>query len=179
MGDVVRRRPPRRSPLVAMLAAVPAAAADRPRIASLNVCTDQLLLALADPAQIVGLSPYSRDAVRSGIATDARHYPRLSGTAEDVLVLKPDLVVAGMFTRRSTRELLKDKGVRVIEFDVVGSLDEAKAQMGRMGDVAGHPERAAAQIARLDSARRARAGSRLAHALPCPSAVATRMGGRR
>ena len=36
-------------------------AAEQPRIASINVCTDQLLLTLADPEQILGLSPYSRD----------------------------------------------------------------------------------------------------------------------
>ena len=33
-----------------------------PRIVSMNICTDQLLLALADPAQIIGLSRFSRDA---------------------------------------------------------------------------------------------------------------------
>ena len=83
-----------------------AALAEAPRIASINVCTDQLLLALADPQQILGLSPYSRDAVRSWAAKDAAKYPRLSGEAEDILVLKPDLVVAGRVTRRATRELL-------------------------------------------------------------------------
>src|SRR5215204_1442483 len=45
-------------------AASPAASRDRnhrPRVASINLCTDQLLLSLADPDQIVGLSPYIRD----------------------------------------------------------------------------------------------------------------------
>jgi iron complex transport system substrate-binding protein len=32
--------------------AAPAQAADLPRIASINLCTDQLLMKLADPAQI-------------------------------------------------------------------------------------------------------------------------------
>jgi iron complex transport system substrate-binding protein len=146
--------------IAALLAGLPAAAAERPRIASINVCTDQLLLAVADPAQIVGLSPYSRDAVRSWAAPDARHYPRLSGEAEDVLILKPDFVVAGRFTRRATRELLKDKGLRVVEFDAARSLDDARTHMRRMGDLTGHPERATAQIARLDAAvERARAAA--------------------
>jgi iron complex transport system substrate-binding protein len=34
-----------------------ARAADLPRIASINICTDQLLMILADPPQILGLSP--------------------------------------------------------------------------------------------------------------------------
>ena len=52
----------------------PASAADRPRVASINVCTDQLLLALADPEQILGLSPYSRDAARSWAAAQAARF---------------------------------------------------------------------------------------------------------
>jgi iron complex transport system substrate-binding protein len=126
-------------------------AAELPRIASINLCTDQLLIALADPQQIVGLSPYARDPVRSWNSTAAGRYPRLSGEAEEVLVLQPDLVVAGRYTKRATRELLKEKGVRVVEFDPARSLDDAKAQLRRMGELTGHPERAAAEIDRLDA----------------------------
>jgi iron complex transport system substrate-binding protein len=140
---------------VAMVAAAPSAASaqqPQPRIASINVCTDQLVLALADPQQIAGLSPYSRDAVRSWSATRAAQFPKLSGEAEDVLILKPDVVVAGRFTKRATRELLKDKGLRVIEFDAARSLDDVRSQIRRMGDIVGHPERAAVEIAKLDAA---------------------------
>ena len=127
-------------------------AADLPRIASINLCTDQLLMTLADPAQILGLSPYARDAARSWDAAKAGQFPRLSGEAEDVLVLKPDIVVAGRFTKRATRELLKEKGLRVVEFDVVRSLEDVKKQIRLMGDLVRHPDRAALEIQRLDIA---------------------------
>lgn len=141
-------------------AAAPAAAAEKPRAASINVCTDQLLLVLADPDQIVGLSPYARDTARSWAAGRARAFPRLSGEAEDVLVLKPALVLAGRFTKRATRELLKDKGLRVVEFDAARSLDDAKAQIRRAGQLLEQPARAAAEVARLDAAvARARAAA--------------------
>jgi len=130
----------------------PALAAGLPRIASMNVCTDQLLLSLADPGQILGLGRFSRDAWQSFAAVDARRYPTLSGGAEDVLVLKPDVVVASLFDKRSTRELLKEKGLRLAEFAVPRNLDEVKAQIREMGDIAGHGDRAAAEIARLDAA---------------------------
>src|ERR1700716_116531 len=74
----------------------PALAAGRPRVASMNLCTDQLLIPLADPEQILGLSRFSHDAWQSFAADDARRYPILSGSAEDVLVLKPDIVVASV-----------------------------------------------------------------------------------
>jgi len=129
-----------------------APAADLPRIASMNVCTDQMLITLADPVQIVGLSRFSRDAGQSFAADDARRFPILSGGAEDVLVMRPDIVVAGLFDKRSTREFLKTKGLHLVEFSVPRNLDEVKAQIREMGDIAGHPDRAKAQIARLDAA---------------------------
>jgi iron complex transport system substrate-binding protein len=129
-----------------------ALASGLPRIASMNLCTDQLLISLADPAQIVGLSRYSRDALQSFAANDARRYPTLSGGAEDVLVLKPDVVVASLFDKRSTRELLKENGLHLAEFSVPRNLDEVKAQIARMGEITGHPDRAAAEIARLEDA---------------------------
>ena len=129
-----------------------ALAAALPRIASMNVCTDQLLLPLADPEQILGLSPFSRDAWQSWAADDARKYPRLSGGAEDVLVLKPDVVIASLFDKRSTRELLKAHGLRVTEFSVPRNADEVKAQIRKMGEIAGHSDRATAEIVRIDGA---------------------------
>src|SRR6201999_378458 len=53
-----------------------AQAAELPRIASINVCTDQLLMALADPAQILGLSPYARDPALSWDAAKAGRFPK-------------------------------------------------------------------------------------------------------
>src|SRR3977135_3040422 len=130
----------------------PALAAGLPRIASMNVCTDQLLIPLADPAQILGLSRFSRDAWQSFAADAARRFPILSGGAEDVLVLRPDIVVASQFDKRSTRELLKENGLHLVELAVPQHLDEAKVQIREMGEIVGHPDRATLEIARLDAA---------------------------
>jgi len=127
-------------------------AANPPRLVSMNVCTDQLVLALADPEQILGLSKFSRDGWQGPSAADITRYPLLSGGAEDILVIKPDLVVASAFDKRATRELLKGKGLRLAELSVPRTLDEARQQIREVGDLLGHPERAAAEIARLDAA---------------------------
>ena len=128
-----------------------ASAASLPRLVSMNVCTDQLVLTLADPEQILGLSRFSRDGWQSK-AGDLSRYPVLSGGAEDVLLIRPDIVVASAFDKRSTRELLKTKGLRLAELTVPRTLDEARQQIREAGDIVGHPERAAAEIARLDAA---------------------------
>src|SRR5260370_7891636 len=118
----------------------------------MNVCTDELVIPLADPDQIAGLSRFSRDAWQSFAADAAERYPPLSGGAEDILVLKPDIVVASLFDKRSTRELLKEHGLRLAEFAVPRNLEEAKAQIRRMGEIVQHEDRPAAEIARLDAA---------------------------
>ena len=146
-----------------------------PRIVSMNICTDQMLLALADPAQILGLSRFSRDA-RQGWVEGAQKFPILSGGAEDILVLKPDVVTASQFDKRSTRELLKANGVNLVELPVPRNLGEVRDQIREMGKIAGHPERAAAEIARLDAAiadaRRVARGTAFSRA----AAVAPRLG---
>jgi iron complex transport system substrate-binding protein len=118
----------------------------------MNVCMDQLLISLADPQQILGLSRYARQRSESFSENEADRFRILSGGAEDILELKPDVVVASRFDKRSTRELLKANRVPLAEFAVPRNLDEAKAQIREMGDLVGHPERAEAQIARLDEA---------------------------
>jgi iron complex transport system substrate-binding protein len=109
-------------------------------------------LPLADPEQILGLSRYSRDTWQSWAAKDAGRYRILSGGAEDVLMLRPDIVVASQFDKRSTRELLKENGLHLAEFAVPRNLEEAEAQIRQMGDISGHPDRATAEIATLDAA---------------------------
>jgi iron complex transport system substrate-binding protein len=144
--------------VISALSCSASAATGLPRIVSMNVCSDQLLLSLADPDQIIGLSRYAGDAWQSWAAGDARRYPILSGGAEDVLVAKPDVVVASLFDKRSTRELLKANGLHLVEFTVPRTLIEVKDQIREMGEVVQHPDRAAAEIARLDAAiARARA----------------------
>ena len=153
----------------AWLMSCAASSAAGPRIVSMNVCSDQLVLSLADPDQILGLSRFSRDAWQSWAADKARNYPRLSGEAEDVLVLKPDIVVVSLFDKRATRELLKANGLHLVEFTVPRTLDEVKAQIRAMGEVVQHPDRAEAEIARLDAAivrARAAASGRHYRVLP-------------
>jgi len=137
--------------LVAAVLAAGAQAAPL-RIASINMCADQLLQTLADPEQIVGLGPYSRDKSLSWLAEDAAKYRRLSGEAEDLIALQPDLVLAGKYGKKATRDLLAAKKIKVLEFDVPRSIDDVKAQVRRVGEIVGHPERAEALIEKIDAA---------------------------
>src|SRR5947208_13669905 len=77
--------------LLAMLCTAPAMADAPRRVVSFNQCGDQLVLALADPQQIAGLSPYAADPSLSAAAEKAKRYPRLDWQAESTIALGPDL----------------------------------------------------------------------------------------
>jgi iron complex transport system substrate-binding protein len=123
------------------------------RIVSFNLCADQLVLALADPGQIVGLSPYAADPTLSVVADKARAFPRLDWQAESTLALAPDLVLVGPNDRSATRRMLAKQGVRVVEVDLVSDLDAARRQIEELAGLVGHPERAAGLAGAFDAAR--------------------------
>lgn len=132
--------------------ATQAQAAPPRRIASHNLCTDQLLLDLALPGQIAGLSPYAAQAQRSYFAEKARPFPILSGTAEDIVALRPDLVVTGRFSKREARAFLKARAMPMEEFDTVLSIEDARRQIARFGAITGNTAKAADRLAEIDAA---------------------------
>jgi iron complex transport system substrate-binding protein len=131
------------------------AAADAPRrVASFNVCADQLVVALADPSQIIGLSPYARDPAISVIADKARDHPWLPLQAEAMVPLKPDLILVGTWDRPLTQRMLRSLGFRVAGVDVVNDVAAGFAQIRDIAKLLGHAERGEALIADVEAARR-------------------------
>lgn len=120
---------------------------------SFNLCADQLVVALADPSQIAGLSPYATDPSLSVVAEAARAYRRLDWQAEATIVLQPDLVFVGPNDRSLTRRLLVAQGLRVEQTGFVTDLDSARKQIREMAALLGHPERGEKLVASLEQAR--------------------------
>jgi iron complex transport system substrate-binding protein len=143
-------------PTIAVIAAFPAAFAEigaPSRIASINLCADNLLMALADPDQIAALSPYAVDPTLSFFADRAAGLRHDAAEAETVVALKPDLVLAGRFTKLATRDMLASLGYRVVPLDAVRSVDQSIAQIREIAALVGHPERGEALIGEIEAAR--------------------------
>ncbi len=138
--------------MLAMAAAQPAWAQAPRRVVSINLCTDQLVLALAEREQIAGLGRFSRHAEMSFLAARAAGFPTLRGSAEEVMRLKPDLVLAGAFSGRATRAMLSAHGVRVETFAPPRSLPEATAEIERMAGLLRQPARGSALVAEITAA---------------------------
>jgi iron complex transport system substrate-binding protein len=122
------------------------------RIVSMNLCTDQLLMRLVEPERILSLSHLSHEAG----ATPPELLPILKrakvnrGLAEQVLVMKPDLVLAGTFSTLHTTALLRRVGVRVETFDLELSFDDMRANIRKLGAAVGETERSERMIAEFD-----------------------------
>jgi iron complex transport system substrate-binding protein len=121
-------------------------------VVSINLCTDQLAMVLADAPQLVALSHLSRIEGLSFLAGRAKAFPVVRGVAEEVLKLAPDVVLAGAYSSAPTRALLAAHGIKVETFAPVTSIAEARAEILRAADLLGHPERGAQLVAEIDSA---------------------------
>lgn len=159
--------------LLSMVAAAQAAEPPR-RVVSFNQCGDQLVLALADPQQIAGLSPYAADPSLSAAAEKARAFPRLDWQAESTIALGPDLVLIGQNDRPVTKHILRAQGLRLYEIALISDLDAARRQIADVAALLGHQERGEKLLADIDAAR-----ARLRAALKPPwhSALLVNRGG--
>ena len=116
------------------------------KIVSLNLCTDQLLMLLADPNQIVSLSKIVDDQNVSFLAKRSAEFKKNRGDAEEIFVNNPDLVVAGVYTEKATVQILQSLGVRVEIFPIEQNFDDIVKNIRKMGLLIGHSDRAKRMI---------------------------------
>lgn len=135
-----------------LAAFAPAAeAADGPsRVVSMNVCTDQLAMLIADKEQLHSVSYMASDPSTSVLFDKAAGIAVNHGLAEEVFLMQPDLVLAGTYTTRTTVELLRRLGIRVEEFAPDSSISDIRANILRMGKVLAREDRAAELVGELD-----------------------------
>src|SRR5205085_2774105 len=66
------------------------------------------------------------------------------GTPEDIINLKPDLIVAGDFSTPMTRRMARKVGARLVELKRATSFADVRASLRKLGAEVGEPARAAA-----------------------------------
>lgn len=120
------------------------------RVVSMNVCTDQLAILIAGEGQLHSVSYLAFLPEASALAAEASRFARNHGLAEEIFLMRPDLVIAGTYTTRPTVDMLRRLGFPVEEFAPESSFDDVRANMIRMGDLLGRQKRAADLVAALD-----------------------------
>ena len=136
---------------LSLVAAVAPVQAKPQRIVSLNLCTDQMLLQLVPGERIAAVTYLASDPRQSVEAVAAAKIRKTRGTAEDVVALKPDLILAGTFSTRETVSLLRRLGYTVLDFAPPASMADIRRDTLAMGRAVGEPERAASLVRRFDA----------------------------
>lgn len=121
------------------------------RIVSMNLCTDELVLRLADRRNISSITWLSRDPVNSNVVRLAQDVPVNHGVAEEIIPLKPDLVLAGIYTTRATVALLRRAGMRTVDAAVPRNFEDVRQQYRDIAALLGEEERGQRIIAEMDS----------------------------
>lgn len=121
------------------------------RVVSLNMCADELVIALADPAQIAGLTEWARDPELSLYTERARRLPFTHGSAEEVLDLHPDVVIGAPYRTKDLLKPLKARGVSLLDLPREDGLDGIEESIRLVASALGHPERGSALIAAIRS----------------------------
>jgi len=120
---------------------------------SLNPCSDSILAEVADREQILAISHFSQDPSSSSMdLAKARSFPAVSGSAEEILALRPDVIVADEFVPAATRAAFADLGLRLVQLPIVASVAQGEEQVMELARLAGHPERGRALNARINKA---------------------------
>ncbi len=92
-------------------------------IVSLDLCTDWMLLKLADPAQVIAFSPllykYHADWVPLGL-------PVHDGSLEHILQLEPELLISGEYNAILLRKRLQQLGRKVEVLSLPTTLDSIR-----------------------------------------------------
>ncbi len=122
------------------------------RIVSLNLCTDQLLMQLVDPARIAAVTHLAADPHYSAMAAEAQRLPITRGTAEEVIALRPDLVLAGTFSARQAVAMLRRLGYPVVELAPETDFAAITANIRLLAAAVGEEERGAAMVREVEAA---------------------------
>jgi iron complex transport system substrate-binding protein len=127
----------------------PGAQAAPMRVVSLNPCLDTILVNLAPREQIAGLSHWAADPQRSTIASIARTFPMTYETAEEIVLLRPDMVLASRHSSLATRNALQRLGVPVKTYGVPDSVESSLQQVLDVANDIGRLPEGQALVARI------------------------------
>jgi len=121
------------------------------RIVSLDYCADQYVLRLADRNQILAISPNAVSDF-SYMRETATGVPTVRPSAEDVLALRPDLVVRSFGGGPNASTFFERAGVPVLQVGWASNVDSEEmgsipSLIEHMASGLGHPDRGDALVA--------------------------------
>lgn len=113
------------------------------RIVSLSPSNDEILCSLVDEKRIAGLSKFSQDAATSYVADAARRINVfVDRNAEQVVALRPDLVLAARYTKIDLKALLAETKTPLIVTTDFRNFTDVETNLRLIGQAVGEEGRA-------------------------------------
>ncbi len=129
-----------------------AAVAQKPvRIASLNLCTDQLLVMTVAPERIAAVTFLARDPSLSVVAERAADLPVTHGDMESVAALWPDLVLAGPHGASAAGRLMRARGIPVVRIGLAADFGDIREQIRTVAAAVQEPAAGERLVGALDA----------------------------
>jgi iron complex transport system substrate-binding protein len=136
-----------------LVLASPAAAAPR-RVASLNLCTDELVLLLAGPDQIVSVTHLSQDPAETPLWRLGRRYRRNDGSLMSAASARPDLIVTMGGGARDRLRIAERLGIAAVDLPFAMTLADVESNIRRVAVALGRPGAGEALIEQMSALRR-------------------------
>jgi len=121
------------------------------RIMSTNVCTDLLLLQIAPKSKIASVTFMAPQGARALFPGRADGIPLNHGAAEDVINLKPDLILDSGLSSPLVRTLARRVGARVVDVKNANNFQDIRDIVRQVGEAVGEPARAEALVRQMDA----------------------------
>jgi iron complex transport system substrate-binding protein len=119
------------------------------RIVSIGLCTDQLLLMLAEREQIASVSVWALDPNMSYMIDAVGDLPLNNSSVEEVIQHQPDLVVASKYAAWDTAKFLRQLGYEVKQIPLARSIADIYSLLRQFGEWTGNQQRAESVIEQM------------------------------
>jgi iron complex transport system substrate-binding protein len=139
---------------ISLLAQAAVAEAAPRRAASLNLCTDELLLMLAAPGQIASVTHLSQNAAETPLWQKARRYRRNDGSLVSIASLRPDLVLTMGGGARDRVRIAQRLGMPILDLPYPQTISEVEKAISDVAAALGQPDRARPWLAAIQRLRR-------------------------
>ena len=126
------------------------------KVASLNLCTDEYLLLLAQPEEIASVSYLSRDPRESVLWREARRHAANRGSLESALQHRPTLVLTMGGGGRSTAMIARRLGIEVLDLPYPADIANVQRQAVQVAEALGDRQRALPLLQEIAALQRSR-----------------------
>jgi iron complex transport system substrate-binding protein len=126
------------------------------RLASLNLCTDELLLMLGEPRQIASVTHLAQSSAETPLWRLGRRHRKNDGSLLSVAGLRPDLVLSMGGGARDRMRIAERLGIRMLDLPFPQTVHDIERSIALVGVALGRQAQATKLLAAIAQLKRSR-----------------------